>query len=89
MKPSQEGEPPGLHKRRKTACGRLGDDLVETGPVLNSLIPSGGSKKNRTGLPVHDRGGITGYPRWKGVSENAAMLRLKQGGDFSPLKQKM
>jgi hypothetical protein len=34
VKPSQ-GEPPSLHKRRKTACGRLGDDLVEAGSVLN------------------------------------------------------
>jgi len=32
---TSQGEPPGLHKRRNTACGRSGDDLVEAGPVLN------------------------------------------------------
>ncbi len=56
--------------------------------MLNSLIPSGGSKKTREPISVLDMRGVTGYPRWKGVSENAATLRLEQGESFPPLKSK-
>src|SRR5690606_11305643 len=68
-----------------TACGRSGDDLVETGPVLNSLIPSGG--KSNQNEPIYRFticGALRGIPVGKGCRKTQLCCGCSRGKAFPP-----